>query len=198
MEIKMLICAILVSLSFHHLSAQNIKIEHEKRIKKIDFPEPILEQLEPILKNSTANKFYLEFDGENYFYELKTKHKGEKLSIKFTDKGQLIDVERLFELRKIEPNSAKKIKEYLDQNFKKYKIKRFQIQYSTKDEEVSEDFIEDFLEKDTEDMIINYEMEAEVLHEDGQSTLEEFLFDANGNLIQQRKVKRRDEDFILY
>lgn len=190
------------SLSSIMLCAQEVKVEHEKKVKKEDFPQKSLERLSPILDKSKSNKFYREFDGENYFYELKTKYKKGDYSIKFTEDGELVDIERLYDFEKVKKNLREQMRQHLTENYKKHRIERFQIQYNREIEddepEDDEDYMEDFLEMDLEDLIVNYEMEVEVLSEDGESTLLELLFNSKGELLKERKVKRRDEDYILY
>ncbi|MEX2379681.1 MAG: hypothetical protein WD530_02995 [Vicingaceae bacterium] len=199
---KHLFTLILFLSIFSLAQSQTEKVEHESRVKQDEFPQHSLQRLEPILKKSKGNKFYKEFDGENYFFELKTKYKGGAYSIKFTENGDLVDIERLYDFEKLKRALHDQIVEHLDKNYKKHRVERFQIQYNREIEEEGpeedEDFMEDFIEMDLEDLIVNYEIEVEVLSESGESSLMELLFDAKGKLIQQRKVKRRDEDYILY
>lgn len=182
--------------------SQNEKIEHESQIKREEFPPHAIKQLEPIIKKSKDSKFYEEFDGEKYFYEFKAKYKGEYYSIKFTEKGNLVDIERLYEFEKLKSKQRERMLQYLNESYKKYRLERFQLQYNREIEEDGpeddEDYMEDFLEMDLDDLIVNYEMEVEVLSEEGESFLIELLFDSAAKLIQERKVQRRDEDYILY
>lgn len=201
---KITLVAIFIFCSFCQAFTQvKPKIEHEKSVKKSDFPEKCIDLLKPILKESKSDKYYKEFDGENYFYELKTTYNSKQFSIKFTESGHLVDIEYVYDFEQLTESLKEEMSQFLKEQYKKHKIERFQLQYNPeidddREEEDDKDFLEDFLEMDLDDLILHYEMEVEVLTYDGESKLLELLFDNQGSLIQQREVQRRDEDFILY
>jgi hypothetical protein len=71
------------------------------------------------------SKFYKEFDGKNYFFELKTNYKKGEYSIKLTEIGKLVDIECLYDFDKLKRPQKKQMLKYLNENYRKYKVKQF-------------------------------------------------------------------------
>lgn len=61
-----------------------------------------------------------------------------------------------------------------------------------------EEYVEEFLEMDLEDLIIKYEIEAEVVDEENERGFFEYLFDAEGEIEQIKKIVKRPDDNVLY
>tara|TARA_R110000868_G_scaffold327851_5_gene588739 strand:- start:225 stop:851 length:627 start_codon:yes stop_codon:yes gene_type:complete len=198
-----LLFSFILTISLLSYSQEDTKYEFEKRINKEDFPTQSIELLQPFLKHSKNEKYYREFDGSNYFYELKLLFKSKNLSIKFTNEGDLVDIESLYDFEELSNNIKKTIIDYLDNSYKRSKIRKTQIQYNreVEDDGESEDdieFVEDFLEKD-DDLIIRYELEVEVMQKETNSAeFFEFIFNEKGELLEKRKIIQRDDDIILY
>lgn len=204
---KSLICFTLFA--FTGISyAQEIgeKYEREEKIKQEEFPEPALELIEPILKKGKRTRFFKDYEKETYFFEVKTIYKDEKISIKFFKDGSLMDIEILKELNELPEDIQDQIKQYFQTNYKKYKLNRIQIQYNREQEyedgeleiDDDEEYVEEFMEMDLEDLIIKYEIEAEVVNEENERGFFEYLFDAEGEIEQIKKIVKRADDNVLY
>jgi hypothetical protein len=202
-----LICFVLsafASTSF----AQEIgeKYEKEEKIKQEEFPKPALELIYPILNEGKKTRFFKEYEKETYYFEVKTIYKEEKISIKFLKDGSLLDIEILKELNELPENIQEKITGFFQSNYKKHKLNRIQIQYNREEEyedgeleiDDDEEYVEEFLEMDLEDLIIKYEIEAEVVDEENERGFFEYLFDAEGEIEQIKKIVKRPDDNVLY
>lgn len=182
------------------------KYEKEEKIQQEEFPKPALELIKPILKKGKRTKYFKDYDKDTYFFELKTICKDEKISIKFYKDGSLLDIEILKGIEELPEEIQEHIQEYFQSNYKKYKLNRIQIQYNREEEyedgeleiDDDEEYIEEFLEMDLEDLIIKYEIEAEVVEEGNERGFFEFLFDAEGKVEQIKKIIKRADDNVLY
>ncbi|HET8858878.1 hypothetical protein [Marivirga sp.] len=182
------------------------KYEREEKIKEEEFPKPALELIKPILKKGTRTRYFKDHDEDTYYFEVKTIYKEEKISIKFYKDGSLLDIEILKEFNELPVDIQKHIQQYFQSNYKKYQLNRIQIQYNREEEyedgkieiDDDEEYVEEFLELDLEDLIIKYEIEAEVLNEDNERGFFEFLFDVEGKTEQIKKIIKRADDNILY
>ncbi|RUA34216.1 MAG: hypothetical protein DSY77_06265 [Bacteroidetes bacterium] len=204
---KLLICFTLFA--FTGISyAQEIgeKYEREEKIKQKDFPKPALELIDPILKKGKRTRFFKDYEKETYFFEVKTLYKDEKISIKFFKDGSLLDIEILKELKELPEEIQEKLSQYFQSNYKKYKLNRIQIQYNREEEyedgeleiDDDEEYVEEFLEMDLEDLIIKYEIEAEIVDEDNVRGFFEFLFNTKGEIEQIKNIIKRADDNVLY
>lgn len=182
------------------------KYEREEKIKQEEFPKPALDLIEPILKKGKRTRFFKDYEKEAYFFEVKTIYKDEKISIKFLKDGSLLDIEILKELNELPDDIQDIITQYFQSNYKKYKLNRIQIQYNREQEyedgeleiDDDEEYVEEFLEMDLEDLIIKYEIEAEIVDEENERGFFEYLFDANGDIEQIKKIVKRADDNVLY
>lgn len=182
------------------------KIEREISIKEEEFPKNALKLASPILKKAKKTKYYKELSELGNYFEFKSDYKGEKISVKFDDKGELVDIEILRELKDFPEEVQEAITQYFEENYKKYRLTRIQIQYNREveyeDGEVEEDddeeYIEEFLELDLEDLIVKYEIEAEVKNKENDTGFFEFLFNDKGELEMKRIIITRADDNVLY
>ncbi|WKV12750.1 hypothetical protein [Marivirga harenae] len=190
------------------VSAQEIgeKHENEEQIKQEEFPKLALELIKPILEKGKRTRFFKEYEKDTYFFEVKTIYKKEKISIKFYKDGNLLDIEILKDFKDLPEEIQTGIKQYFQSNYKNYKFNRIQIQYNREEEyedgqleiDDDEEYVEEFLEMDLEDLIIKYEIEAEVVIEKNERGFFEFLFDAEGNIEGIKKIIKRADDNVLY
>ncbi|WKK85767.2 hypothetical protein QYS48_01345 [Marivirga arenosa] len=195
----------LSSLGFSQISIGE-KYETEERIKEEDFPKEALQLIKQIIKNGERLNFYKEGDSITYFYEVKTIYKEEKLSIKFTKEGSLIDIEILKDFDELPLEIQHSIKSYFQSNYKKHHLRRIQIQYNREEEyengrlEIDDDkeFLEEFLEMDGDDLTIKYELEAEVVKKDKKRGFFEFLFNDLGEIEEIKRIIKRQDDNVLY
>lgn len=104
------------------------KFEKEFRIKKSEAPTKALEFIKSVnLKNKL--KWYAEESNDGKTYEVKTCFRKYKYSIEFSENGKVLDIEKTIKLKQLEVLTQQKIKQSLSKRFKKYKIKKLQIQY---------------------------------------------------------------------
>ena len=169
----------------------DVKYEKEEKIKQSEFPESAIELIDPILKKGKRTRYFKDHEKDNYFFEVKTIYKEEKISIKFYKDGSLLDIEILKELNELPKDIQEKILQYFQSNYKKHQLVRIQIQYNREEEyeegeleiDDDEEYLEEFLEMDIEDLIIKYEIEAEVVDEKNERGFFEFLFDDEGKRL---------------
>lgn len=182
------------------------KIEKEISIKEEDFPEKALKIASPILKKAKKTKYYKEISENGEFFEFKSQYKGEKISVKFNDKGELLDIEIIQNLSDFPDSIEESISKYFKETYKKYRLIRIQIQYNREQEyedgeleiDDDEEYVEEFLEMDLEDLIVKYEIEAEVKTKDNETGFFEYLFNNKGELEMKRIITPRADDNVLY
>ncbi|PTB97127.1 hypothetical protein C9994_04205 [Marivirga lumbricoides] len=182
------------------------KYEKEISVNQDDFPEKALKLAAPILKNSKKTRFYKEINANGTFYEFKCRYRGEYISVKFNERGQLVDIEILRKLEDFPEEVQTAIQQYFKENYEKYQFNRIQIQYNREEEyedgeleiDDDEEYLEEFLELDLEDLIIKYEIEAETVDPSNKRGFFEFLFNKDGKLEDKRKIVKRADDNVLY
>lgn len=182
------------------------KVEREISIKKEEFPKKALKLAKPILKKAKKTKYYKELSELGDYYEFKSDYEGEKISVKFNDEGELIDIEILKEMEELPDEIQQAITQYFEDTYKKYRFKRIQIQYNRDqeyedgdlEEDDDEEYIEEFLELNLENLLVKYEIEAEVKSKDNDSGFFEFLFNDKGELEMKRIIVTRAADNVLY
>jgi hypothetical protein len=184
----------------------DVKYEKEEKIKQEEFPKSALELIDTILKKGKRTRYFKDHEEDNYFFEVKTIYRDEKISIKFYKDGSLLDIEILKEFNELSKDIQEKIQQYFQSKYKKHQLVRIQIQYNREVEyedgqletDDDEEYLEEFLEMDMEDLIIKYEIEAEVVDENNERGFFEFLFDDEGKIEQIKKIIKRADDNVLY
>jgi len=177
--------------------AQKVKKEYEKSVKAGEIPKEVLDKASPLLKDAEQIDYYEEYNGDELFYEIKMEWNGMQLSVEFYEDGRLMDIERLITMEEVREGRREQIEKLLN-TYDRYKITRLQRQYSAEDQdEEDEEVIEEFIEYDTDDLTVRYEMVV-YLKGDGKYGLYELLFDDDGELIETQKVERRSPDNVLY
>ncbi|MDB2607048.1 hypothetical protein N9Y48_04660 [Zobellia sp.] len=172
-----------------------IKDEREHRIKKSQFPENARLFLHQKLVNARHIRFYKEIDGSKVSYEAKIKKDRLKYSIEFNIDGILEDIEVEIKPLDIPNDSYRKITKYLENNFKKYRIKKIQQQYRSNGDDVDETLRNAF-----QNLIvptIKYEL---IIHGKNDKGYEQFevLFNADGKFEIIKKALPPNYDHVLY
>ena len=191
-QMKYIVSIILSFLAFQ-LQAQ-VKNETEKRIKKKDVPEEVMEWFKDAYEKRKKVKWFYQTDGEKTVYEAKLMYKKQKHSVEILPNGNIVNIEVLIDFDTIEANSKNNIETYLYANYTKFSIKKVQIQYTG-----SNDDLEDLIDEDelNEAITINYEIEFygknEIVDE-----LWEGLFNSDGKLMEHRKIKLKATDNLDY
>jgi len=178
--------------------AQEFKLEKEERISSVEMPERALEMLEPLLEETTNIKYYVEKDGERISYECKFKFNNSKFSVEFNESGRLEDVEFVVTPEDLPIKTRNALMGFLEDQYDRFKIKKFQKQYSSDNMGMpSVEIIARALNDDEDGMIIRYELEVDG-KQDRKLVNHELLFDQEGLFIRKRTIIRRQVDNILY
>lgn len=179
--------------------SQEVKNEVEESVRQEMMPEKALELLSDLLKDARKARFYRETDGERISYECKMVWKGDVYSIEFYENGSLMDIEKRVSYHSVSQEVRDNIEKYLAQQYKRFRIRKVQKQFSAEegDDEEDEEVIEEFIEQDKDDLTIRYELVADVRGQSGVGSYE-MLFDEKGNFLDKRKIVRRSLDNILY
>ena len=185
--------------------AQTPKREVESSISRDEMPPPALAVLEEVAAVVEKADYYRETDGEVVSFEAKLQARGYLWSVEFFEAGGLMNVEQLIPFDEIPMPTRRHIEGELDSLFARYTLTRIQRQYTPEDEDDGEDLLEDLLERDEEDddeeedvdAIVRYELEVNGRDGDVLGAFE-LTFDADGRLVQQRRIVRRPVDNLLY
>ena len=161
-------------------------------------PAEALETMHPLLRQIRKLRYYREQSSTGISYEAKGKWRRYRWSIEFFEDGRLMDLEKLVAWEDIPAATAERIDSVLRSRYEKYRISRLQLQLSAPDSSLSDRaVIEAVVERETAGLRGRYELEAEVKGLDLLGEFE-FLFDATGQLLQQRPILRRPLDHVLY
>lgn len=177
------------------LSWAQEKRESEFRIKKEDFPKNALALLEFHLKDGKRTRFFKEQDGDKNSYEVKFKKQRLHYSIEFNNSGSLEDVEFIIKTNDIPEASWSAVQSYINQNYKKPRVKKIQQQYPN-----SEGNEKNVLKEAFQNLLLPYiNYELIISCRERKEFLEyEVLFDAQGNFLESRKSIPSKYDHILY
>lgn len=182
---------ILLSIFFIPLySYSQSKIEIEKRVKKQNVPLPAQKFVDS-LSFSSKVKWFIEQDYTQKTYEAKTKEKGKKYSIEFDSLGQIEDIEVAIKWKDIPLSTQKNICEKLKMNFEKHKIKKIQIQYTGKENDLLN------LKTNTENLTVKYEVVIRG-RKDTKEAFYEYLFSESGELEEKTQIDFRNTDHLDY
>ncbi|KAB1064874.1 hypothetical protein [Salibacter halophilus] len=166
------------------LSLAQEKIEREKRIKSNEVPSKAIEWMDDAYEDlENQIKWYFEETSGSYSYEAKVKFMDDLHSVEFDTLGNIQDIEIIKEWDELLPGVKENLQNYFQSNFKKFKIRKIQIQY-TGDEDDLEDLID---ENEFEDLTIRYEIKFYGKTEQDKK-IWEALFDDEGKYIQKREV----------
>ncbi|MBD0258914.1 MAG: hypothetical protein ICV83_24615 [Cytophagales bacterium] len=178
--------------------AQDVKNEVETSIAREAMPEKSLKLLEPVLAEARKVRFYRETDGEQVTYESKVKWKGHQYSIEFEQDGSLLNAEKLVRYGSLPGEVREAVNGRLKKEFGKYKVRRTQVQYSAGESGLSDaEVIGRLGRPKPEDVTVRYELEVDAVIPPNLGAYE-LLFDAEGNVLERRKITRRPLDNILY
>uniref|UniRef100_UPI004048C90E hypothetical protein n=1 Tax=Roseivirga sp. TaxID=1964215 RepID=UPI004048C90E len=173
--------------------AQNDKIEAEQRIKKIEVPDNSIAWLNASFPNLKKVKWYSETTSHIKSFEAKFKLNKINYSVEFSQNGLIEDVEIERKLSEL-TNQARENLTSSFQQFEKFKLTKIQEQWTS---DASEKLSQALISKDPSSITIKYEVEFSAVIE-GSYALWEGLFDANGLLLNVRKIKLRATDNLDY
>ena len=189
--LKFILLLLLSSATLEAFSQQ--KYEKEVRIKESEVPEDALEFVNS-LEISSKIKWYKEQGLDRTSFEAKTKYKGERLSIEFSENGTFEDLEVQKEIEMVESDAYEELTRHFQSELPRYSVKKIQFQYLGDEDDVLEFFLDGELEDDVE---LNYEIVI-ATKVDGSFTMFEYLFDEDGEFIRKSKIILKMSDNIEY
>ncbi len=184
-----LIIFLVFKISF--LQAQQ-KLEKEYRLDIEQIPTLALDYVSSF--NFKKNiKWYVEESLSGVTIEAKTKTKNGRYSLEFTKEGILEDVEIDVDEADLTENVNQAIHTYLSLTYKRYRIRKIQVQYSGDPIQIRK-----LLLNNTQgNVTLKYELIAKAKDSTGVH-LYEFLFNVDGELEQKSKVIFRNSDNLEY
>lgn len=126
-------------------------------------------------------KWYVEESQDGKTIEAKSYLNSYKYSIEFAEKGGLIDVEKQIKFKELPKSLQEKLKTSLVKKYKKFKIKKLQIQYKGSKEKVFQSIFEN---SKIGEVSINYELVVKA-KKGNQSKSYELLIDKNGTILKE-------------
>ena len=175
------------------LNAQD-KIEREFRVEEKVIPKEARDWLYDAFETTKRPKWYQEIFESGYSYEAKFKLKGKFYSVEFDSLGLIQDVEIEMDYNDLPKEVKTGLGDHLLHNYKSSDIKRIQIQYSGKPDDL-EDFFDD---NSLEGILTRFEIEFIGLDETGASKLFEGLFSEKGDLIIKRKIVLSPSENLVF
>ncbi len=196
--IFLVLLSVLFRIAASESFAQELKREKEEKIKRDQMPDKAMNILQGILKNARRERYFMETDGESRSFECKLRINRRRMSVEFTEKGSLEDVEVVITLQELPEDIRRNIRQYLEEHYNRYMVRRMQKQYSTRDPDIDPaSVINAALSGVDQGLTIRYEFEVDG-ERDRQLVSHELTFDQRGMYIGKRIIIRRQIDNILY
>ncbi|MFP5470221.1 MAG: hypothetical protein ACLGGV_01360 [Bacteroidia bacterium] len=170
------------TLSTLSLFSQN-KYEREQRINFSELPENCQTIINAFSIPSKI-KCYKETQLNGFSYEIKTKVSKQRVSIEFSEKCELEDVEITVDFNSLNEFTKKTINAYLDDNFEKTSILKTQVQLVCSNEEIKQ-FIKTGIYSDK--CLNGFELIVKAKNNEGEF-LYELFFDKDGNLQRKEQI----------
>jgi hypothetical protein len=169
------------------------KVEIERRIEMAEVPEAAIEWFEDAYEDARRVRWYLEEGSGGPGYEAKLRWKGGRHSVEFDSTGRIEDIEIIISMRDIPSPTRKKLTQYFENQYDRYRIHKVQRQWIGESDD-----LEDFIDEDEYDEVEN-RYEIEFYGKTGsRKNLWEALFDAGGDLIRVREIKLRPTDNLNF
>lgn len=184
--------ALLLSMSVSTLFAQQ-KFEKETRVSAMEVPAEALEFTKALFSNVPV-KWYKETGFNVDSYEAKVKYKAQRYSVEFSLNGNLEDVEVETKPKELPTHILQKIRSRFEIDFQKYRLKKVQVQYLGKADEL----LRFFRNANTESSVhTNYEIVVSAKKE-GTFSQYEYLFDSSGEQLKRSEIILKMADNIIY
>lgn len=164
--------------------------EREHRIKKSEFPSYDLNPM--LLLQAKKLRYYKEVDTSATTYSLKFKKNKMDYHMDFNEKGVLLNMGFLVKEIDIPSHSYSTITTYLNNNFKRVKIKRMYQRYAATEEDAIRNTFQNLILPS-----ITYEIQFRAKKE---QHMEDFLatFNAEGKVLDVKRALPANFDRILY
>jgi hypothetical protein len=169
------------------------KYEKESRVNKRDVPA-FARNFVDSLNFSSKVKWYKEIGFSTVSFEAKTRHKGKRYSVEFSEAGSFEDIEIEIKPNEIPSEVYNEISNYLTHKHINYSIEKIQIQYSG-----DANGILDYFNNigSGSDLVTNYEIVV-TGKMDGTFKMIEYLFSKDGSLLQMTPITSDRTDNIEY
>jgi hypothetical protein len=161
------------------------KFEKEYRIKENSVPEKAKVFVNKF-KFDKKIKWFAEESQDGKTIEAKSYLEGYKYSIEFLENGNLIDVEKEIEFIELTKSFQQKIKNSLASKYKKFKIKKLQIQHKGNEEDVLKTILND---NKIKAVLVHYELVVKAT-KNKESKRYELLIDRNGVILKELIYKK--------
>ncbi|OSY87542.1 hypothetical protein WH52_10565 [Tenacibaculum holothuriorum] len=168
------------------------KFEREYRIKIEEVPAEAKAFINKC-KFDKKVKWYAEESQDGKTIEAKSCKNKYKYSVEFSSDGKIIDIEKTVKWKEIQKETKRNIKQTLSQKFKKFKIKKAQIQWKTDEDtylklmnRASKTTIKELFE-----LIVKGKKESSY-------NLYEILFDTKGNIVKELKFAPQNTDNLEF
>ena len=164
--------------------AGQYKFEREYRIEQEEVPKQAIEFIENVNFKKKV-KWYVEESQDGKTIEAKTTYKGRKHSIEFDTKGAVIDVEIKINFSKLDKALQKNIISVLKERFKKFKIRKVQLQFKGQKEALINCITSQCLIKPSFEIVLKgkkettYELFEMLFDSKGEKILKELKFSAD-------------------
>lgn len=184
MALALLICSSVV--------AQD-KEEREWRVKSKTVPKQAMDWFKDAYEIPKKVKWYKEQNETGLFYEAKLNRKKHRNSVKFSEAGEIQDIEIELKLDELESGLASAIDKRLDSISSSYRIIKLQQQWTGEADDL-EDLID---EKEKENLTTKYEVEL-FIRSGKEAGYYELLFSDKGELLLKRPIKMNTADHLQY
>ncbi|WP_299710317.1 hypothetical protein [uncultured Tenacibaculum sp.] len=175
------------------LSSQ-FKYEREYRVSEEKVPKSAITFLEQF-QLSKKIKWYGEESQDGKTFEAKFYYKSQKYSFEFDEKGKIIDVEVKRKLKSIEKEDRLNIEAKLKTLFRKYRLKKLQIQFSGTPQNIVEELTK-YLETDNYDSAL-FELVVSGVKKKHRD-LYELLLNSKGEVLKELKFKELNSDNLEF
>ncbi|WP_299046812.1 hypothetical protein [uncultured Polaribacter sp.] len=158
------------------------KFEREYRVTEFQVPIPSSTFIKSLQFHKKV-KWYAEESQDSKTFEAKVRHNNYKYSIEFTEKGNIIDIEKTIKFNELSKKIKENITRSLSIRFQKFKIKKTQVQFLCSN---TKEYKTLFIDSLSKDFYINYELVIKAKLE-GNSNLFEILINENGQVLKELK-----------
>ena len=169
------------------------KVEREWRIKTNEVPSPAMDWFKDAYELHGKVKWFKEENEAGTFYEAKLQHRGKQHSVKFTQQGDVLDVEITVTLDELEEAVRTRILAALDSIGEGHRALKLQQQWTGAPDDL-EDLID---EQEREDLTLLYELEV-FFRSGPDEGYHELLFTEQGALHTKRPMRVNTADHLQY
>jgi hypothetical protein len=170
-----------------------LKYERENRINKRDVPEHAVRFVDS-LRFTSKIKWFQETGIDRTSFEAKTRFRGKRYSIEFSEDGTLEDIEIQIKQKEIPIDSYQAIHEYFSDTYGKFSFEKIQIQYSG-DPALIALFFQNGEMKD--EIEVHYEIVISTRFE-GMFLMFEYLFTQEGEFVKKAQITMKPTDNLEF